>query len=219
MHCMCSQPRICAVSLTILHCTAPPTTPPPVYAVLPGPGPGALQREPPLGGHAVPCPGADQGQRGGLRHVGLQGLAGQVAPQVVCQRRALQRQRQQRLVSMSVQYVRNACMWHAMGIRMQRVSRQCISAHIAAILAPPAAPTCRTAYTPAFGRGCCAQLATSPAANTSPGPPSDCRHSVIARKPWGSVGSPVWPSQAAAPACVHHRHSSKASSLPSSSTS
>lgn len=47
--------------------------------------------------------------------------------------------------------------------------------------------TCRTANTPALGRGCLAHEATSPAANTSGGPPSDCKQSVIARKPCGSV--------------------------------
>jgi hypothetical protein len=48
-------------------------------------------------------------------------------------------------------------------------------------------PTCRTAYTPAFGRGCDTLLATSPAANTSGGPPALCSVSVMSRKPDGSA--------------------------------
>eukprot|EP00955_Chlamydomonas_euryale_P035559 350158-Chlamydomonas_euryale.AAC.3 len=57
----------------------------------------------------------------------------------------------------------------------------------------------RTAKTPALGRGCAAQLAASPAANTSGGPPSLCRVSVTAMKPVpASVGRPRDCSQSAA---------------------
>jgi hypothetical protein len=49
--------------------------------------------------------------------------------------------------------------------------------------------TCRTAKTPALGLGWTMLVATSPVANTSGGPPADCRNSLISRKPEGSAAA------------------------------